>query len=714
MHHGGSAAARNPVKLETRNWKLENRKNRKLETRNWNIASFHAFASLSTSFRFSIFLSVSAARSRFAGPLAIVFLATALPLIVPSIGASQQETELTLKEKIIRKGVFFRADAPYVLRNQQDSFLPLSLEIINGIEKCGHSTAAMLAKYLTRDPIRLEGVNLYVKPVGSQHHFSQEPLLLGSSADFSFDARAGGQPLEIPERLKKTLEIPLAAIRLYLEQHYVGGPYDNIDLEASFHAIGWPSQNFFLRVRLNAAPLPELPGWYRGDLHHHSAYTNNPAERGHPLSITRQAVLATGLSWVVLADHSTDLSEEDYAQELREVQGFRDGRFVFIRGEEVTVSSNKPSDAATVHMVALPSPDDPDKGFPESAGGPSSVIMTGDGSPGSSPAPLKEALARIAAAGGFVYAAHPFDPISPLLKGGSWDVAQDFLAADGKQLQPPLVGLEPWNRATTMTADDARDPYCLHLQADPNACFQPDKDANQYARLEKGIEIGWRPLLQTGLKTEGDSPPHKVFLAAGSDAHGDFNFEATMDVLDFSRPMRGISGYAEDNALGKLSTVVYCPSGMGRRGENVLAALREGHSVLSNGPLLTASFDAKPGGSRDDAAAAGPIGIGQHVSFSARTIPPLQIEWVSSKEFGPVQSVRLIIGSSSGEGEPIEIPLPSQKGLASDGLYPIDLGQHLAKLNSGWGYIRLEARTRNNANEEFRCYTNPIWVRVTK
>jgi hypothetical protein len=640
----------------------------------------------------------------------MALLAGSFALIVPSVRATQEHAEQTLREKIVRAGVFFRADAPSSLRNREDAFLPVFLEIINGIERTGHSTTALVAKYLTRDPVKLEGVNFYVKPVGSKHPFAEEPLFLGTSKDFSFDARTDHQPLEIPERMKRTLEIPLATIQSYLARHYVGGSYDIIDLEAAIHAIGWPSQNFYLRVRLNAPPLPALPNWYRGDVHYHSGYTDNAAERGYPLSVTRQAALAAGLNWMVLSDHSTDLSEEDYARELQEVRTYRDGRFVFIRGEEVTVSSNKPTDQATVHMVALPSPDDPDRGFPVSTGGASSVIMTGDGSPGSSPAPLKEALARIAAAGGFVYAAHPFDPISPLLKGGAWDLALDFLAADGKQLQPPLVGLEPWNRATTMTADDARDPYCLHLEADPSACFQPDKEANQYARLEKGIELGWRPLLLEGLKTNGDSAPQKVFLAAGSDAHGDFNFEATMDALDFlSKPLRGISGYAEDNAMGKLSTVVYCPSGMGRRGENVLLALREGRSVLSNGPLLIAGFDVKSSGSLDDDAA---IGIGGRTSFSAGNLPPLQLKWVSSREFGPVESLRLIIGTSSGEGQSVELSIPSQKGLANDGLYPIDLGQHLARLGSGWGYIRFEVKTRNNAGEEFRCYTNPIWVRI--
>ena len=90
-------------------------------------------------------------------------------------------------------------------------------------------------------------------------------------------------------------------------------------------------------------------------------------------------------------------------------------------------------------------------------------------------------------------------------------------------------------------------------------------------------------------------PAFKVFLAAGSDAHGDFNYEATLDVVDFlGKPSRGLSGYAEDNALGKISTIVYAPEGMGPKGENILRALKSGRSVLSNGPLLIAGPEQIP------------------------------------------------------------------------------------------------------------------------
>ncbi len=186
-------------------------------------------------------------------------------------------------------------------------------------------------------------------------------------------------------------------------------------------------------------------------------------------------------------------------QELDDVKKFRDGRLMLIRGEEVTVASGKDAVLTTVHMVAAPSPDDPDKGFPDLNHADNTVIVTGDGSVSYAAMPLKDALARIAAAGGFAYAAHPFDPISPVMRGGKWDIEADFLAPDGKQLQAGLVGLEPWNRATMSTADDMRDPFCIRHHEDASACFQHDPGADQYVRLEKGIKEGWQPLLQRGL-----------------------------------------------------------------------------------------------------------------------------------------------------------------------------------------------------------------------
>jgi hypothetical protein len=632
----------------------------------------------------------------------------------PAYSQPQGGVVSELKEKLSKTGVFFRADAPRSLRNPDDEYLPVFLEIINGVEQEAHTTGSGISNFVKRDPVKLLGVNIYVKPTGARHQFSTEPLLLGTNKDYSFDARTNGQPQEIQDRMKKTLEVPRAAIQSFLGSHYLGRSFASADLWVSFQVVDWPPQDFYLRVEMNASPLPRIPNWYRGDIHYHCGYTDNPAERGYPLEVTKQAAIQAGLDWVLLADHSTDLSPDRYKEELDEVRRFRDGRLVLIRGEELTLASGKDTLLTTIHMVAAPSPDDPDKGFPDPANADSTVVLTGDGSAASAAMPLKDALKRIVAAGGFAYAAHPFDPISPVMRGGKWDLEVDFLAPDGKQLQAGVVGLEPWNRATMATADDMRDPFCIHPHEDATACFQHDQGADQYARLEQGIQLAWQPLLQRGLapRSDGtDAPLFKTFLAAGSDAHGDLNYEATMDVTDFlGKPSRSINGYAEDNAMGRISTVVYAPAGMGARGENILRALHEGHSVGSNGPLLIAGFDRNSNGSLDDPEDAG---IGQEISCPLKSLPALQLRWVSSEEFGPLQSIKLIVGTSKGELPPVEVPVPSTKALSSEGLVPFDLHEVLKGGANDWKYVRLVASTRNNANNEFRCYTNPIWIKAT-
>jgi hypothetical protein len=640
-------------------------------------------------------------------------LSPAMSIAAQDSKPGQEKPAASLTEVVSRAGVFFRADAPRVLRNPQDPYLPVFLEVINGVEKQGLSRVALLARNITRPPLQLAGVNVFAKPAGGIRRFASDPLLLTAGGEFTYDPRREGKPLAISDRLKRTLEIPLPLLRSYLGHHFFGGPFEVIDLRVAFSAQGWPSQDTYLRVRLSAPPLPRIPDWYRGDIHYHSGFTDNPAERGYPLDVTKQAALQAGLDWVLLSDHSTDLNAQRFAEEEREAANYRDGRFLYIVGEEVTVTSNKEGADATLHMLALPSPENPNKGFPDAAGAPGNVITTGDGSIGSPGMPLKDALARIVAAGGFAYAAHPDDPISPLLRGGSWDLNADFLGAGGKSLASGLVGLEPWNRATDLTADDASDPFCERLDAPPASCFRPDTEAGQYTRLEKAMAASWLPLLKIGLEEPndaGDAPGFKAFIAAGSDAHGDLNYEATMDVTDFlHRSLSRLTGYAEDNALGKIATVVDCPHGMGPRGENVLRALREGRSVLTNGPLLVAGFDRNGDGSLD-----GPedTAVGGQINLPAADFPALQLMWESSDEFGPFTSIRLIAGTRHGELTPLEVAVPSGKELASGGFFPLDLHEILGKLGGTWGYIRLEARTRTQDGKEFRCYTNPIWVRV--
>ena len=285
--------------------------------------------------------------------------------------------------------MFFRADAPRSLRNADDPYIPVFLEIINGVEKTAHTTGSGFSRYVQRDPLKVLGVSIYVKPTGEKHKFVQEPLLLGASKDFSFDARTDGQPMVVQDRMEKTLEVPRDLVQSFLASHYLGGPFSSVDLRVSIRAVDWPNQDFYLRIHVNALPLPQIPNWYRGDVHYHSGFTDNPAERGYPLDVTKQAALQAGMAWLLLTDHSTDLSPERYKAELDAVKKYRDGHLMFIRGEEMTLASGQDSMMTTVHMVVAPSPDDPDKGFPDPANADSAVVMTGDGSLSSAALPIK-------------------------------------------------------------------------------------------------------------------------------------------------------------------------------------------------------------------------------------------------------------------------------------------------------------------------------------
>jgi hypothetical protein len=648
------------------------------------------------------------------------FLCTAAIAIPLSALAGAQEPSLkdqalaALKAKMAQVGVFYRADAPRVLRDRRDPYLPVFLEVINGVERTGRSTSKILAENISREPLRINGVNVFIKPTARESKFAAQPVLLSDGGKYTLDFRTQGRSFAITDRLKRTLELPLETVTAYLTKNYQNGQPEMIDLKLVFLVEGHEEQDFYLRIRLNAPQLPSLNGWYRGDLHYHCGFTDNPAERGYPLNVTKQAALDSGFNWVVLADHSTDLTAGSYEEELREVMKYRDDRLVLIRGEEVTLASGKDALMTTIHMVALPSPEDPDKGFPDPEGKTGAAILTGDGSPDSPAMPLAEALKRVSSAGGFAFAAHPFDPVSPILRGGQWDLDIDFLKLGGKALADGLVGLEPWNRASQYSADDSRDPFCIHPGADPAGCFRPDPGVNTYTRLEKGIEVGWKPLLKASLvaSADADSPAFTPFLAAGSDAHGDFNYEATMDVVDFiGKPSRALNGYAEDNGWGQLFAVVHCPQGMGSRGENVLRALKQGAFVSSNGPLLIAGFDLNRNGDLDDNM---DVISGGHLVTSILKSPPLFVDWESSNEFGQAKSLRLIWGTKSGELEPHDIVIPSTKGLASEGLFSVDLRKDLDRLagKGPWFYLRLELRTATSAGTEYRCYTNPIWVKI--
>jgi hypothetical protein len=61
-----------------------------------------------------------------------------------------------------------------------------------------------------------------------------------------------------------------------------------------------------LLIRFLSAPLPYPTGWYGGELHCHSEYSNDPVEYGAPLRVLQEAGRALGMGYVVCTDHSYD------------------------------------------------------------------------------------------------------------------------------------------------------------------------------------------------------------------------------------------------------------------------------------------------------------------------------------------------------------------------------------------------------------------------
>lgn len=86
-----------------------------------------------------------------------------------------------------------------------------------------------------------------------------------------------------------------------------------------------------------AAPLKAGPGWYRGDLHLHSAHSDGScaAQSGArvpcPLFKTTEAAAARGLDFIAVTEHNTT----SHHQPLAEMQPYYD-RMLLIPGREVT------------------------------------------------------------------------------------------------------------------------------------------------------------------------------------------------------------------------------------------------------------------------------------------------------------------------------------------------------------------------------------------
>ncbi|MEI6851565.1 MAG: hypothetical protein WCL06_01935 [Bacteroidota bacterium] len=283
----------------------------------------------------------------------------------------------------------------------------------------------------------------------------------------------------------------------------LAGFEDIIDIKVDFE-INWQSdKSAMCRVFRSNSNLPNLNGWYRGDTHFHTSYTDNSVEMGLSLAASKEAAKAIGLDWTTTSDHSCDFdnygsSMQDNWQRLgNEIATLNqsDSSFIFIRGMEVSLNN---SDNKVVHMLAYPS-----DSLPFSM----PYLGDGGGDLSSTSVTIDDALATIQQYGGFAYAAHPFaaqDKLTSLMNGGIWNVGDTAFLANNTSIpghdvvicndpallsdiyssnqsqnlfKLPLKGGQIWNdRNSLATTDDILNPWnliCTHRYFKFQMALQP-------------------------------------------------------------------------------------------------------------------------------------------------------------------------------------------------------------------------------------------------
>ena len=396
-----------------------------------------------------------------------------------------------------------------------------------------------------------------------------------------------------------------------------------------------------LRIYRSAYPLPSFAGWFQGDTHTHSSYTNDQVEFGSPIEASVELSKAMGLSFFCVADHSYDLDDriDNYLindpeipkwklqqKQIDEINSHQND-FAVLRGEEVSCFNHA---QRNVHLLLW--------------GTTKYFHGSGDGAEHWFHTTAELTITDILLNKGLnvvAYAGHPTEP-TPffqwlLINRGKWNL--DDMDQSG------LAGLQILN-------GDADEAF-LH-----------------------GLEC-WITLLLRG---------RKIFIAAGNDAHGNFNRFKQIGIPFFTIREH------ERQLFGKMRTAVGSDSIMEA---SVLEALQIGRTVITNGPLVIFAIINEFGETAE---------IGQQIC-GARL--QLHIHGITTEEFGAFYELKIVSGRIGTENEVISIRRQFSEIYELDVKIDLEVHHHQSIL-----YVRLEGFTKHHAGGPANgfCYTNPIWI----
>jgi hypothetical protein len=320
-----------------------------------------------------------------------------------------------------------------------------------------------------------------------------------------------------------------------------------------------------------------------GDLHIHSQYSQSHVEFGPPITVIDSLAHSSGLSFAAITDHSYDFASsmdnylmpdpdlERWKTFQSEISENKRRGVIIIPGEEVSCLNNKKE---VVHLCGL--------GLMDFI--PGNLDGARKNRQKDRQLTVAETVQAIHEQGGIASAAHP--GVKPgyfqrlFLRRGAWSEQDMQCGIDAMQILNN--GFTPsWSNGKSM----------------------------------------WINMLQRG---------YNVPLAAGNDAHGDFNRYRALTIPFFSigENQGRFMGYAKTGVYGKRRTV-----------SSLIAGIREGATFITTGPFAAISLS--------DSCDEKPVISNRPISGDVRE---LYIHAISTPEYGPVRTVE-VFGSEYGAGQ---------------------------------------------------------------
>ena len=370
--------------------------------------------------------------------------------------------------------------------------------------------------------------------------------------------------------------------------------------------------------------------WLRGDLHVHSNYTEDQVEFGADLSTYRVMGKARGLDFIGVVDHAYDFENvpgtwdfkddnftkwKNFKKEVKKLNA-EDEQFSLLPGYELSVDNGL---GANVHMAVLNNDE----------------IFAGNG----------DAMKK--------YKSYASEHYYRKLLDKMDDKALAYAAhpkASQKFLHRKILKRGEWN-----SKDFVKDLSGFQI-------INGDRGKG----YEKGKKL-WIQKILTGKK-------HQIY--AGTDAHGNFNYNLSIKYPLFSMEM------TDNHVFGIFFNYVKSEPGV----NNIIASIKAGKVVVSDGPFLNLEI-------RQDEKI---FGLGDELEFLPHEI---SISGVSSSTFGRINFIRLIVGNCQTKKE---------QSLELHDINKYDYQRDLGiKLHSSDCYIRAELKT----DKDKTALTNPIWLK---